>query len=193
MNKNANENQAPGNFVSDYFDRLDKSVGANRDTRGLGAMGVGPFVIGSVDAISGEGGEEMPEFVATRHELKELAEYWASERIEHDFDWFLYQSTGSSEWRWSAYINRRLNRLGEILGEEAMRSVWEAAIGSFRKHRPKITDEDWHIFTEGTDEEQEAWRDKVFGEQATAKEIRSGGERAEIDAPAGKLELGEEL
>jgi hypothetical protein len=153
MNKTVNENQA-GNSTTDYVDRLRKSVGGNRDTDGLGTMAAGPFVIGSVDAINGEDGKEVPELMATRHELKQLAEYWAQEGIE---------------WRWSAYIDRRLNRLSEILGPEAMRKIHNAAIASFRKHRPKLTDEDWRVFTEGTQEEQEAWRTTVFREDEAAE------------------------
>lgn len=166
-----NEKQQPGSTTRDYVDQLQESVGTNRDTEGLGAMAVGPFIIGSVDAINGESGKEVPEFVSTRHELAQLAGYWAGERIEHDFDWFLYQSTGSSEWRWSAYINRRLNRLTEVLGPEAMRGVREDSIASFRERYPKVTDEDWRVFTEGTEEEQEAWRTKVSGKEAAAEEL----------------------
>jgi hypothetical protein len=40
------------------------------------------------------GGEEV-EFPVTRHELHALAEYWWTERIDHDFWFFLYQQTGS--------------------------------------------------------------------------------------------------
>jgi hypothetical protein len=86
-------------------------------------MRIGPCIVGSVNAINGEDGKKLPEFVVTRQELKQLAGYWMQERIDHDFDWFAYQCTGSSEWRWSAYTNRRLNRLAEILGEETMGAV----------------------------------------------------------------------
>jgi hypothetical protein len=140
MNEKLSENRAPASNVSDYLDRLQKSKGANRDTDGLGTMAAGPSVIGSVVAINGEGGEELPQFVATRHELKQLAEYWLLERIEHDFDWFVDQTAGSSVWRWSEYINRRLHRLDHVLGAEAMRKEREDAVASFRKRYPKITD-----------------------------------------------------
>ena len=123
-----NENRQPQSILKDYLDRLEVSVGANRDTEGLGTMAVGPFIMGSVDAINGEGGREVPEFVATRHELKQLAAYWAEERL-----------------------------------------VQDDAIVSFRKRYPKITDEDWRVFTTGSEEEQEVWRNKVFGEEEGAQ------------------------
>jgi hypothetical protein len=67
------------------------------------------------------------------------------------------------------YIDRRLNRLSEILGPEEMQRAHKAAVASFRKHRPKLTDEDWRVFTEGTEEEQEAWRIKAFGDDDAAE------------------------
>jgi len=169
MDSNVNKNEMPANSVSDYLDLLRESMGSNRDSKGLGAMSVGPFVIGNVDTICGEEGEEVPEFAATRHELKQLAEHWALERMEHDFYWFVCQCTGSSEWRWSVYIDRRLNRLSELLGPEAMQKVLNAAVASFRKHRPKLTDEDWRIFTKGTETEQEAWRTQALGDFEAAE------------------------
>jgi hypothetical protein len=174
MESNMSENEMPSNNLNDYLDRLKKSAGSNRDTGGLGTMAAGPFVVGSVDAINGEDGKEAPEFVATRHELKQLAEYRALERIEHDFDWFLLQTSGSSEWRWSTYVNRRLNRLAQVLGSEAMSKVHQQAVQAFRKRYSKISDADWRVFTEGTQEEQDAWRAKVFGEG----EDQDGSERA---------------
>lgn len=170
MSKKVSENQKPGSITTDYLDRLQKSVGSNRDADGLGTMAAGPFVVGGVEAINGEDGKELPEFVATKHELKQLAEYWALEGIEHDFDWFVYQSTGSSEWRWSVYIDRRLNRLSEILGPEEMQRAHKAAVASFRKRNAKITDEDWQIFTKGTEAEQEAWREKAFAKDDEHKQ-----------------------
>jgi hypothetical protein len=158
MNQKLSNNRTPTSITTDYLDRLHNSAGSNRDTDGLGAMAVGSFIIGSVDAINGEGGKEAPEFVATSHEIKQLAKYWLMERIEDDFHCFLYQSSGSSEWRWSSYINRRLNRLSEILEPEAMRKLYEDAVASFRKGCPTITNEDWRVFTEGSPEEQDAWR-----------------------------------
>jgi hypothetical protein len=175
MESNVSENEMPSNNLSDYLDRLEKSAGSNRDTDGLGAMAIagGGLIIGSVDAINGHDGEEV-EFPVTRHELKQLAECWALERIEQDFNWFVTETSGSSEWRWSTYVNRRLNRLAQVLGSEAMSKVRQQAVQAFRKRRPKISDADWRVFTEGTQEEQDAWRDKVFGEG----EDQDGSERA---------------
>jgi hypothetical protein len=159
--QNGDEQQSS---VKGYLARLAASVGSNRDSNGLGNMTLGRFIVGSVDSINGDDGQEIADYVPTVHELKQLALYWAEERIEHDFDWFMYQATGSSEWRWSMYIGRRLNRLSEILGAQAMEEVWKESIATFRRSCPKITDEDWRIFTNGTEEEQEKWRNGILDE-----------------------------
>ncbi len=157
------EQQQPCKAI-DYIDGIEASVGTNRDTKGLGTMKVGRCIVGGVGPINGEDGKEVPDFVPTLHELKQLASYWMHERIDHDFEWFAYQQTGSSEWRWSVFIFRRLNRLAEILGEKAMQEVRKDAVESYRKCYPRINDEDWRVFTTGTEQEQEAWRTKLWKE-----------------------------
>jgi hypothetical protein len=134
---NMSEEQQQPHKTIDYIGRLQASLGSNRDTQGLGTMEVGCCTVGSVGPINGEDGKEVPDFVLTLHELKQLASYWMHERIDHDFDWFAYQQAGSSEWRWSVFISRRLNRLAEILGEEAMQQVSKDAVKSYRKCLPK--------------------------------------------------------
>lgn len=151
--------------AKDYLDTLNKSQGSNRDTEGLGAMAIagGGLIIGSVDAINGQDGTEV-QFPVTTHELRALAEYWWTERIDHDFWFFLHQQTGSSEWRRSVYIGRRLDRLHGILGKEAMGKARDRAAARVRKIRT-ISDETWKIFTEGRREEQDAWREKFAGDE----------------------------
>lgn len=170
---------------TDYLDALNKSRGSNRDTEGLGAMASagGGLIIGSVDAINGQDGEEV-EFAVTRHELHALAEYWWTERIDHDFWFFVCQQTGSSEWRWSVYIARRLDRLQGVLGKESMDRAFDGAAARIRKLR-NISDEEWRIFREGTDEEQEAWRDAQWRKheeaeaQAAVRELAEDASKSE--------------
>jgi hypothetical protein len=116
------------------------------------------FVIGFVDEINGKEGEEVPEYVATRHELRQLAVYWSRERLNRDIWWFLFQQTGSTDWRWSIYIDRRLDRLQQILGEEVMTNAFDDVSARWRKLH-KFSDEDWRVFVQGSEREQEAWRE----------------------------------
>jgi len=45
-----------------------------------------------------------------------------------------------------------------------MQRVGKDAVASYRKRYPSISDEDWRVFTTGTDQEQEAWRTKLWKE-----------------------------
>jgi hypothetical protein len=45
-----------------------------------------------------------------------------------------------------------------------MQQIGKNAVESYRKCYPKISDEDWRVFTTGTEEEQEAWRTKLWAE-----------------------------
>jgi hypothetical protein len=128
---------------------------------------------------------EVPEYVPTRRELKQLAVYWAVEYIANRFWWFIHQQTGAAE-RWErneALIH--INRMGEILGSEMMEIVWSDAEASFRKRGKGLTDEDWRVFAEGTEQEQEAWRDKVFREEEIAAQVVTAEEARQLHATFG--------
>jgi hypothetical protein len=127
---------------------------------------------------------EVPEYVPTRRELKQLAVYWAVEYIANRFWWFIHQQTGAAE-RWErneALIH--VNRMGEILGSEMMEIVWSDAEASFRKRGKGLTDEDWRVFAEGTEQEQEAWRVKVL-EIETEERVVTAEEARQLHAAFG--------
>jgi len=63
---------------------------------------VGPLLIGAVDHVNGSGAEPTS-FVVTKHELEHIARYWANERLQNDFDCFVFQQSGSTEWRIALY------------------------------------------------------------------------------------------
>ena len=46
--------------------------------------------IGVVDMIVGDGGLEVPGFVATKNETLQLVRYWAGEILDLDIGFFLY-------------------------------------------------------------------------------------------------------
>jgi hypothetical protein len=58
------ENRQDDSVSRDYLDRLEESIGTNRDSHGLGTMPAGPFNVGSVDA-----------FIRTPHEENGQYEY----------------------------------------------------------------------------------------------------------------------
>jgi hypothetical protein len=124
---------------------------------------------------------EVPAYVPTRRELKRLAVYWAVEYIANRFWWFTYQQTCAAD-RWDRdEALYHLNRMGEILGSKIMEIVWSDAEASFRKG---LTDEDWRVFTSGTEDEQHAWRVKVL-EIETEERVVTAEEARELHAAFG--------
>ena len=69
-----------------------------------------------------------------------------------------------------------------MLGTEEMRNCWDAAVESFRKPYPGVSDETWHIFRNGSPEEHDVWRDKAFRKQ---KEVNGEPPRATSEPSVG--------
>jgi hypothetical protein len=114
------------------------------------------------DRVAHDFQEEVPEFLVTRHELRQLASYWYDERLSQSFWFYICQSTDGFSWRWSFYINDRLDRLTQVLGTEVMRELRDDAVNSFRRRCTEITDEDWRVYTSGTEDEQQAYRERIL-------------------------------
>jgi hypothetical protein len=135
----------------------------SEDARGLGPMQAGPFAIGRVDEIIGEGGVEVPGCVATKYEWIQIVKHWSTGIIDSDFSYFLYACTGSSEWRTREYANRRLNTIAKSIGEEEVQRAFKQAEQDFAK---SVDQRAWKIFMEGTKEEQERFQQEVQQELA---------------------------
>jgi hypothetical protein len=84
--------------------------------------------------------------------------YWATEIIDLDFSFFLYGSTGSSEWRTREYANRRLNTIAKAIGEQEVKKAFGQAEQAFAKG---VDQPAWKIFMEGTKEERERFQQEV--------------------------------
>jgi hypothetical protein len=120
-------------------------------------------MMGVVDRIVGEGGLEVPGFVATKDEILQLVRYWATEIIHLDFAFFLYGSTGSSEWRTREFANRRLTTISALIGEEEVNKAFRKAEHVFANG---VDSRAWRIFTQGTKQEQEQFQQEVLEELA---------------------------
>ena len=142
---------------------VDDTKKLTEDALGLGPRHVGPFTIGIVDMIVGDGGLEMPGFVATKNEILQLAQYWATKIINLDFLLFLYGCSGSSEWRTVAVANRRLDRISTLIGEEEVTKAWREAEQAFATG---VDQQAWKIFTEGTQADREGFQQEVQEELA---------------------------
>jgi hypothetical protein len=130
----------------------------NPDSEGLGCWGNEHFVVGYIDEVNGPGAVEVPGFVATRHELTQLAKYWAAVKIDHEFSWFANQQTGSSEIRLQPFASRRIGRIASALGEEEVAKAVNEAYEEFGKG---IDPRTWKIFREGTAEERQALQAEI--------------------------------
>lgn len=128
------------------------------ESRGLGPLQGKGMTIGHVDVIVGGDGLEVPGFVATKHEIKQIVRHWATEIIDLDFEFFLYACTGSSEWRTRAFANRRLHKIASFIGEDEVRRIFGEAEQTFAK---SVDQRAWKIFKEGTLEEQERFQEEV--------------------------------
>jgi hypothetical protein len=144
--------------MSEPQSTADDSKKLSEDARGLGPWQAGRFRIGAVDMIVGEGGLEVPGFVATKYETLLLVRAWAGEILDLDFGFFLYGSVGSSEWRTREYANRRLNTIAKSIGEEEVKKAFKQAEEAFAKG---VDPQAWKIFMEGTKEEQERFQQEV--------------------------------
>jgi hypothetical protein len=136
----------------------DDSPKLTEDARGLGPRQTGPFAIGLVDMIVGEGGLEVPGLAPTKYETLLLVRAWAGEILDRDFGFFLYGSVGSSEWRIREYANRRLNTIAKAIGEEEVKKAFKHAEPEFAKG---VDQRAWKVFMEGTKEEQESFQEEV--------------------------------
>jgi hypothetical protein len=139
----------------------------------LGAMRCGTFSIGYVEEVNGTGAQEVQEFLPTRHELLQLVKYWARVDVDIEYFYFCCQQSGSTEMRRSTFARRRLARIADLLGDEAVDQAIEEAFADYGKDQdPRV----WNIFLNGTEEERKALREELdrkmqeyFAESATSE------------------------
>src|SRR5262245_57069626 len=131
---------------------------SNSDNEFLEPWCAGHFKIGCVDEVNGAGAAEVPGFTPTRHELRQLAKYWAETALEIEYDWFIYAQVGGTDMRLEPFAQRRIARIANLLGtEEVQKLVSEVEIEFGKKQYPRA----WEIFCHGTKEEREQFQDEI--------------------------------
>ncbi len=155
-NSNMEMFAAGSNTVDDARGKLSE------DAASLGPMHAGSIVIGLVDEIVGEGGVEVTGCVATQYEWIQIVKHWVAEMIDLDFDYFLYGSTGSTEWRLREYAERRLNTIAKSIGEEEVKRAFKQAEQEFAKGVDQLA---WKAFR-GTAEERDAFQAEIAREMS---------------------------
>ncbi len=118
----------------------NKKIVSNSDNEWLEPM----WGCGSVDEVNGPGAEEIQGFTPTRHELIQLVKFWAEEKIDLEYFYFLYAQTGSTEIRLGPFASSN-NHLVQILGEDEVNRVIDEVHAKFKRER-NISDREWDIF-----------------------------------------------
>jgi len=142
---------------------MDKKYKVSSDSEGLGSWGVSGFVVGYVAEVNGPEACEIPEFTPTKHEVIQTAKYWYERMLAINIFYFTVGQAGSTEWRVNRYADRRIGRAAEILTEEELNELLADVERDFKEKR-KISDEDWNIFKNGSQEEWAAHQDQVYQE-----------------------------
>jgi len=108
------------------------------------------------------GYEDIPDFVPIKRELLQLVNFWVKEDLDYEYFEFLYAQTGSTELRLIPYAWRRINRIGELLGEERAKKAVEEAYAEFGKNKNQ---RDWEVFMHGSREDRKALQDELHRER----------------------------
>ena len=125
------------------------------DSEGLGTQSeTKTFVVG-------EDERESPEFVPTKEEVIHIAKYWVRRRLEVRFWVFKFEQCSRSEWVEGRYALNRIDRIAEILPEQELNKAIDEVEHDF-KH--DIGDDVWDIFTNGTEEQRQSYREKLWRE-----------------------------
>lgn len=115
---------------------------SNEDNRDLQPLYGGNLTIGFVDEVNGSGAREVPEFTPTKAELLELVKHWELTFLDTNYFVFWSQQIGSTERRLSAYAERRICRIVDLLGDDAVEAFREVR----KTFAARIGSQDWEDF-----------------------------------------------
>jgi hypothetical protein len=129
----------------------------NADNEWLGSWGGPSFRVGFVEEVNGPGAGEVAGVIPTRHEVLELAKYWAKCAVHIEYWWFLFEQVGSSETRQHSFAWRRVNRIHELLGADVDKAVADVYEELGKGANPRY----WEVFLHGNDEQREAVHEEI--------------------------------
>ncbi len=82
-----------------------------------------PSPFGYVSEVNGPDAAEIPAFVPTRHELLQIARYWADVELDLNFFMAIHQCVGSDWLRKTSFAARRLDLIERVLGGDDVNNV----------------------------------------------------------------------
>ena len=159
---NSDRESLPPELEAEYLNwvRTDVHV-ANVDNHYLKPLAGGPFAIGCVDEVNGAGAKEIPQFLATRHELIELVKYWTKRALDSEFWVFLTGQIGSTDMRVRPFAYRRISRIADVIGEDEIRKVVDEAKNEFGKSQDAKA---WDIFLHGMSEQRQQFQAEFYSQ-----------------------------
>ncbi len=133
-----------------------RKIVKNADNERLMPWTSNMFVTGYVDEVNGPGASEVVDFVPTRHELIQLARYWAQTLLDNHWWYFSVGQDGSTGWRERQFASLRLGRLACVLGDPEVDRIVDRVWDGFSRRIPDHEKPFWNIFLNGSKEEYEA-------------------------------------
>jgi hypothetical protein len=101
--------------------------------------------------------QDSPDFVPTHGELIQLVKYWVREAIDDEYFIFAGQCFSSSDLRRIDSDRKRVNEIGQILGEE---ETDKAVMKAYEETAQDFDQSEWIVFRYGTRKEKCAYQDK---------------------------------
>ena len=129
------------------------------DNKGLGAW-PGPQKVGSVLEVNGPDAREFSEYSPSHYELEVLARHWQKTALDIELEWFFLATTGSTEIRLGPYARRRLARIAQTIGDDAVDEVIEQVN---QEARDRLGEDDWRTFVEGDESARQKLLEEAHG------------------------------
>lgn len=102
--------------------------------------------------------DEVPNFVSTRKELLQIVRYWVKELLELEFVHFRLQISGGVEMLFRAFVEKRIARIANLLGDDAVNQAKEEAFQEFGEDQDP---REWNVFLKGSAEERRALQEEI--------------------------------
>lgn len=120
-------------------------------------------------------GPPVPPIFLTKEELKVLARYWYTERLEGQFDWFLYNTTGSRQSTIYLHSGMRLRQIRNAIGEDELKRIVDEIDAAKEK---ELGPGFWDAFIHGEDLPEKYW--KALYEESNPEQCKRV--QAEVEA-----------
>ena len=128
------------------------------DEPGIVPLRVSSFEVGYTEEIHGKGGEEIPEFVPTRHELIQLVRFWARQVAKTRWFMIMNNSVGSCDRREIAFAWARIDQIADYIDPNALSDAVTAVYEEFGKDKnPHL----WKYFCTGDVEALNAYEEAL--------------------------------